>query len=73
MRGKCITCLRNPANVENGSAFVNMCMNIEHVTQVFARVHVDSFDEVRVTKHLNALVPGIHVAQPGLAGIRGHR
>ncbi len=39
----------------------------EHVGQVRACVHVHRLDNVRVTKNLYPLLPGIHVAEPTLA------
>ena len=44
----------------------------EHITEVFSGVHVNCLDKLRVTEHLYRFLPGIHVAEPALAGIGDH-
>ena len=43
----------------------------EQVTQIFGGVNVYGFDKLRVTQHLDPLLPGIHMAEPALAGVGG--
>jgi hypothetical protein len=41
----------------------------EHVGDVLARVNMYSFDEIRVAKSSDPLLPGVDVAQPAFPGI----